>query len=156
MKVRLADKNDIGSIMGLLYQVLEVHAKGRPDLFKANTAKYTEEELYYIITNPLTPVFAAVDEKETVVGHCFCKLIRHSKDNVLTDIKTLYIDDLCIDRNYRGRHIGKALYNYVLNFARKEGCYNVTLNVWGFNKSAIEFYQSMGMEIQKIGMEEIL
>ena len=156
MKIRPAQKSDISNIMELLRQVLTVHAVGRPDIFKAGTTKYTDEELYYIITNPLTPVFVAVDDQENVVGHCFCKFIQYSHDNVMTDIKTLYIDDLCIDENARGQHIGKALYDYTVNFAKENQCYNITLNVWANNKGAIKFYESMGLSVQKIGMEKIL
>ncbi len=156
MTIRTANKDDIGGLMSLLRQVLNVHYDGRPDIFKANTTKYNEEELYYIITNPLTPVFVAVDDNDNVLGHCFCKFIQHSGENSLTDIKTLYIDDLCIDENARGKHIGKALYEWTLEFARKEKCYNVTLNVWATNADAIKFYESMGLSVQKIGMEKIL
>ncbi len=49
----------------------------------------------------------------------------------MTDIKTLYIDDLCVDSNARGRHIGTTLFDYVMDFAKQTGCYTVTLNVWG-------------------------
>lgn len=155
MTIRKADKKDIQSIMNLLRQVLDVHAGIRPDIFKQNTTKYTDEELYYIITNPLTPVFVAEDEGE-ILGHCFCKFIRFSKDNVLTDVKTLYIDDICVDENSRGRGVGRALYDYAESFASSEKCYNITLNVWNGNDSAIKFYESLGLGVQKITMEKIL
>ncbi|MBQ8796281.1 MAG: GNAT family N-acetyltransferase [Clostridia bacterium] len=155
MTIRKADKKDIQSIMKLLRQVLDVHAGIRPDIFKQNTTKYTDEELYYIITNPLTPVFVAEDEGE-ILGHCFCKFIRFSKDNVLTDVKTLYIDDICVDENSRGRGVGRALYDYAEAFASSEKCYNITLNVWNGNDSAIKFYESLGLGVQKITMEKIL
>ena len=156
MLIRKAKKEDIAGILNLLRQVLDVHATIRPDIFKTNTTKYTDEELYYIVTNPLTPVFVAVDEAESVLGHCFCKFIRYSKDNVLTDIKTLYIDDICVDRNERGKGIAKALYTYTKEFAKSENCYNITLNVWEGNDSAIAFYRSMGLGVQKTTMEQIL
>lgn len=156
MIIRKAEKSDIRGLMNLLRQVLTVHADKRPDIFKPGTAKYTEEELFYIITNPLTPVFVAVDEDGNVLGHSFCKFIQFSNNNSLTDIKTLYIDDLCIDENVRGQHIGKALYEHTVEFARSENCYNVTLNVWATNESAMKFYESMGLSVQKIGMEKIL
>lgn len=156
MLIRKAKKEDIAGILNLLRQVLDVHATIRPDIFKPNTTKYTDEELYYIVTNPLTPVFVAVDEDEKVLGHCFCKFIRYSKDNVLTDIKTLYIDDICVDRNERGKGIAKALYTYTKEFAKSENCYNITLNVWEGNDSAIAFYRSMGLGVQKTTMEHIL
>ena len=77
-------------------------------------------------------------------------------DNNMTDIKTLYIDDLCVDELARGGHIGKRLYEYVLDFARQHGYYNVTLNVWADNVNARKFYEKIGLRVQKIGMEKIL
>lgn len=156
MIIRNAKKEDITGLVNLLRQVLDVHADIRPDIFKAGTTKYTDEELYYIVTNPLTPVFVAVDEKENVLGHCFCKFIRFSNDNVLTDVKTLYIDDICVDKNHRGKGIAKALYNHTLSFAKSENCHNITLNVWAGNDSALNFYEAMGLKSQKTTLEKVL
>lgn len=66
------------------------------------------------------------------------------------------IDDLCVDEKIRGKHIGRQLYNYVPDYARGSGCYNVTLNVWEGNDRAKSFYEAMGMKAQKTGMEQIL
>ena len=74
----------------------------------------------------------------------------------MTDIKTLYIDDLCVDEKFRGKGVGKELYEAALSLAKEKGCYNLTLNVWSCNESAIHFYESMGLIPQKIGMEMIL
>ena len=74
----------------------------------------------------------------------------------MTDIKTLYIDDLCVDENLRGRHIGKELYEAALKMAKDSGCYNLTLNVWSCNASAVKFYESQGLVPQKVCMEKIL
>ena len=41
-------------------------------------------------------------------------------------------------------------------FAKENGCYNVTLNVWAGNDSALKFYQHQGLTMQKYGMEFIL
>lgn len=74
----------------------------------------------------------------------------------MTDVKTLYIDDLCVDEAVRGMHIGSLLYEYVLDYAGRNGYYNVTLNVWADNINAVKFYEKLGLKIQKIGMEKIL
>ena len=77
-------------------------------------------------------------------------------NNILTDIKTLYIDDLCVDESRRGEHIGRTLYDYTVSFARESGCYNLTLNVWSCNEIAMKFYEKCGLLPQKVGMELIL
>ncbi len=155
MNIRFAREGDLPEINKLLYQVCAVHHNGRPDLFKAGAKKYTDAELIKIINDENTPILVAADENDTVLGYAFCVFQEH-KGGSMTDIKTLYIDDLCVDEDRRGRHIGKTLYDAVLDFAKKSGCYNVTLNVWACNPSAMKFYESRGLKPQKIGMETIL
>lgn len=156
MKVRMASERDIERIHVLLSQVAMVHHKGRPDLFKYGQRKYTDEQLKEILKDKNRPIFAAVDEDDRLLGYAFCIFQQHLNDNILTDIKTLYIDDLCVDESLRGAHIGTAIYDAVLSFAREQGCYNVTLNVWSCNESAMRFYQARGLKPQKVGMEVIL
>lgn len=142
-------------INSLLRQVLEVHHSGRPDIFKSGGKKYTDDELLAIIADDSKPIFVAA-ENETVMGYAFCVFQQHIDNNILTDIKTLYIDDLCVDENARGKHLGTKLYDYVVAFAKESGCYNVTLNVWSCNESAMRFYEKRGLKPQKIGMEVVL
>ena len=155
MEIRRAVKSDISDINRLLRQVLMVHHKGRPDLFKADVKKYTDSELEEIIRDDSKPIFAAV-ENGHVCGYAFCVVQEHHGDNILTDIKTLYIDDLCVDESRRGMHIGTELYEFVKAYAKENGFYNVTLNVWTCNESAMRFYEHCGLKPQKIGMEVIL
>lgn len=156
MNIRRALPSDIPGINRLLRQVLMVHHAGRPDLFKPNAKKYTDEQLAQLLADDMRPVFAAVDENNHLLGYAFCIFEQHIGHSILTDIKTLYIDDLCVDESMRGRHIGRSLYNYVLDYARQTGCYNVTLNVWACNENAMKFYERCGLKPQKIGMEQIL
>lgn len=156
MNIRRANNTDMNGINKLLHQVLMVHHNGRPDLFKSNAKKYTDEELMAIIADDGKPVFVGVDEAGEVLGYAFCVFQQHINNNILTDIKALYIDDLCVDEEKRGMHIGKQLYEHVVKFAKEQGCYNVTLNVWSCNKSAMKFYEKCGLLPQKIGMEIIL
>ncbi len=156
MQIRRAKASDIDGLNKLLMQVLMVHHNGRPDLFKSNAKKYTDDELLEIIADETLPIFVAVDENEGMLGYAFCRFIQHIDNNILTDIKTLYIDDLCVEEECRGMHIGKQLYEYVLAFAKESGCYNVTLNVWACNENAMKFYEKCGLVPQKVGMEQLL
>lgn len=156
MNIRRAKGTDINGINKLLREVLTIHHNGRPDLFKADAKKYNDEELVEIIADDKKPIFVAVDENENVLGYAFCLFQQHKNNNILTDVKTLYIDDLCVDEEKRGMHIGEKLYKYVLNFAKSQGCYNLTLNVWSCNQNALKFYEKCGLIPQKICMEKIL
>lgn len=132
-----------------------MHHKGRPDIFKIGR-KYSDTELETMLTDDLRPILVCTDENDEVMGYCFCILLQHVDNSVLTDIKTLYIDDLCVDETLRGKHVGKQLYDAAVALARESGCYNLTLNVWSCNPSALRFYEKCGLVPQKIGMEIIL
>ena len=155
MDIQRAQISDIPKISDLLSQVLTIHHTIRPDIFKPNAVKYRPQELEAIIKDDSRPVFVAKIDGE-IKGYAFCIIQTHENDNILTDVKTLYIDDLCVDENSRGKHIGKSLYDYVLDYAKSIDCYNVTLNVWEGNDSAKSFYESLGMKVQKTGMEIVL
>ena len=102
MVIRRATAGDIPGLNRLLEQVLLVHHNGRPDLFKAGSKKYTDEELTRLLADESRPVFAAIDEAGNLLGYCFCIFQQHLANNILTDIRTLYIDDLCVDESCRG------------------------------------------------------
>jgi ribosomal protein S18 acetylase RimI-like enzyme len=224
MIIRRAEEKDIGGILKLLSQVLEIHARIRPDIFIPGTTKYSAAELAEILRDDTHPVFVAVDgadaedagvsspseasgnkktniaaegsgnkktnvaveesgsEKTNVaaegsgnkktnvaaeesgnaktgnsmLGYVFCAYEEPSASANMIPRRSLYIDDLCVDESARGRHVGRALFDYVLEEARKSGCYEITLNVWEGNDSARAFYERVGFGIKKTMMEFIL
>ncbi len=155
MIVRRAQERDIPKILDLLLQVLNIHAEGRPDLFIPNTTKYTVDELKVMIRDDNAPIFVA-DEDGEVLGYAFTVIQRRLHNNNMTDIKTLFIDDLCVDENTRGKHVGRQLFDYVKEYARAEDVYHITLNVWSFNDPAIGFYEKVGLKPMETVMELIL
>ena len=154
-EIRPAQEKDIPKIENLLEQILLVHHKDRPDIFKATGKKYNAQELTQMLNDPSRPIFVATDENDNVIGYVFCIFKQKINHSVLTDVKTLFIDDL-FDKNARGQNIGKKLYDFALNFAKKEGCYNLTLDAWADNTGAVRFYEKLGMKVQKYVFEEIL
>ena len=155
MEIRLANNTDIPGMIELLKQVGEVHHKIRPDLFRSGAQKYSETDLAELLRDESRPIFVGVEE-DRMLGYCFCVLEETRDHPVLMDEKTLYIDDLCVDENCRGRHVGKALYDHVCSYARQQGCRTVTLNVWCGNDSAMAFYEKRGLKPRKIYMETTL
>ena len=152
--IRKAEKRDIPTIIELLHQVNMVHHVLRPDLFKPYTTKYDEQKLEAMLENDSKPIF--VFDNCGVLGYAFCMVTEVKDDKLLQDIKTLYIDDICMDEKARGQHVGKTLYEYVRDYAQSIGCNNVTLNVWDGNDAALSFYRNMGMKVQKTTMEIVL
>lgn len=154
--IRRAQTKDIGRILDLLSQVLEVHAELRPDLFISGTRKYTAEELAEMIRDEGKPIYVWTDETDTLQGYVFCVIHEPEESMNMYPHRSIYIDDLCVDENCRGRHVGKDLFEYVRKEAIKMGCHSLTLNVWEGNDAARSFYEKCGLGIQKTVMEMIL
>lgn len=155
MEIRFAEIQDVAGILALLKQVGRLHHEGRPDIFRANAQKYGASQVITMLNDPAAPIFVAVEDNQ-VLGYGFCQSQKHENDPVLTDISTLYIDDLCVDEKHRGKGIGKAIYTQIVRYAKMRKCHNITLNVWACNENALKFYEALGMQPQKIYMETIL
>ena len=156
MIIRKAEEKDISRIIELLGQVLQIHADIRPDIFIPGTTKYTVDELTELLKNEKSPIYIAANEADICVGYAFCQLREQPFSNNMVPFKSLFIDDLCVDQQARGQHIGERLFEYVKKEAKQKGCYEVTLNVWTGNISAEKFYEKMGMKTKEKQMEYIL
>lgn len=155
MVIRRAEPGDLEGLKRLLYQVCQIHADGRPDLFRAGGIKYTDQELLDILPDDSRPVYVC-EENGQVLGYAFCILEDTPGTTSLQPVRTLYLDDLCVDESARGRHIGSRLYERVLLAARELGCSRVTLHAWNFNEKAFGFYEKLGMTPLYTTMEQKL
>ena len=156
MKIRKAEEKDIPRLLALLGQVLQIHAEIRPDIFISGTTKYTVCQLAELLKQEDKPIYVAVDKDDVCRGYAFCQLKEQPFSTNMVPFKSLFIDDLCVDRQARGQHIGESLFEYVKQQAKELGCYEVTLNVWAGNTPAEHFYEKMGMKTKERQMEYIL
>jgi ribosomal protein S18 acetylase RimI-like enzyme len=155
IKIRAAVIDDSERILELLKQIGDLHGAGRPDVFRDDVVKYNIKELREIFENPDKRVFVA-EVDSVVCGYVFCEILNFENHKVFKNYRALYVDDLCVDKDFRNMGIGSALFEKCKEFAKQADCYCVELNVWEFNGSAVEFYEKCGMTAQRRRMEYIL
>ena len=153
MIIRKAKLRDIDAILNLLSQVLEVHAKIRPDIFKSGKTKYTKEELAEKIKNDL--IFVA-EEDGKVIAHLFLELQTTENNNNMKPLKILYIDDICVDQEHTNGGVGSKLFDFVKEKAKELNCYEITLHLWEGNETAEKFYFKQGMKVKSKTLEYII
>ena len=153
--IRPAEEKDLAGIKKLLLQVNQLHADGRPDLFKPGGIKYSDRELLEILADDQRPVWVFAPEDQ-VLGYVFCVFEETKETLSLQPVRTLYIDDLCVDESARGQHIGQLLYSRAVQLARENGCSRITLHAWNFNEKAFGFYEKLGMTPLYTTMEQRL
>lgn len=155
MEIRKAIPEDTDGIISLLFQVNQVHADGRSDLFKSGGIKYTKKALESKFDRDDEMIYVAV-ENGKVLGYIFGVIEETEETTSLYPHKTLYIDDLCVDEASRGKHVATKIYEYVRNVAKEQGFYHITLHVWECNPGAKAFYEAVGLKPMYTSMEEIL
>ena len=152
MKIRKIQKEDRKQIIPLLEQVSRLHIKRRADIFK--TKKYQDIDKYALelISNKEKITFVAEQENK-ILGIIVLK-IKEVKNHInLKDSKTLWVDELCVNKENRGEGIGKQLINKAKEIAKELNCIRLELNCWKMNKEAIAFYEKQGMQTQRRIME---
>lgn len=147
--------SDADRVVELLDYIAQIHREGRPDLFIGSGGKFDREAVLALFADEHSPVFVA-DDGETVVGYIICRLRSTPSNPSLRPIRTLYVEDLCVDPAHAGRGVGSALMRRAEDCAREAGCYNIDLNVWAFNTEAIAFYEKNGYAVQRSIMEKRL
>lgn len=155
MNIRRAQIKDAQRIAELLKAIALLHHDGRPDIYE-DSAKYDIESVKEMIDDKTKYIFTAVDENDFVMGYIICFVIERRFQSANGLNNTMYIDDLCVDENYRHQGIGEKLVAAAKDNAKAQGCYNLELNVWSFNKNAVKFYENCGMYEQRRRMEIIL
>ncbi len=156
IKIRKAEKQDAPRIAELLETIAQLHHEGRPDIYAGGGAKYDVTAVEKKIKNKEEIIFVAVDENDYVLGYTISKIYTTKDDGIIIGHKKMYIDDVCVDSNYRKHGIGKLLMAATKQKGVDEGCHICELNVWAFNENAVKFYESCGMTKQRIYMEYIL
>lgn len=155
MEFRLAVSSDALAIASALRNMLEIHHNGRPDLFREGATKYDEKAVADMIAEGKDMIYVAACGL-TVCAYAICRIEYISGHPIRRDMKTMYLDDLCVMPEYRDRGIGHRFMNMLFDEAKKRGCDNFELNVWEFNSRAVSFYESCGLTVQRRRMEKHL
>lgn len=150
--IRKARKEDFRQVHELITQVHSLHVKERSDIYKDINPLCIESFIEKLSKDTNIYLVAVVENK--IIGFCFSQIKEISNNEIMKDRKILHIEDICVDENNRKNGIGKKLYNKIIELAKEINIDSIELMVWGFNKNAIKFYESLGMNIKNLRFEQ--
>ena len=84
-------------------------AKAGPDLFIGSGAKFDRAGVLALFADESSPVFVADDGSGRVVGYIICRLRSTPSNPSLRAVRTLYVEDLCVDPSCVKQGVGSAL-----------------------------------------------
>lgn len=149
MDIRDIKLSDFEKVNEVMKEVHNLHVKHRPDLYLELDEPYPIEKFKEDIRNEDT-ISILAEEANDIMGICF---VSFREQTCMVKKCTAYMDDLCVLKKYRGQGIGTKLFNHAIELAKKKGAKRLDLMVWGFNRNAIEFYEKMNMQVQRLILE---
>jgi len=134
-KIRMAESNDFVEVHKLIKEfALFIKTPGKVKITPEQMAKDKEH---------FKCLVATVDE--AIVGFATYFFSYYSWTG-----KAIYLDDLYVKEDYRGRNIGNGLFNKVIEIGKTENCYKMKWQVSNWNNKAQDFYKSRGAIIDDV------
>ena len=150
---RTANKKDYIQLKKLMVQLQQHHVNLRPDVYKMSEDFFTEDTFDKLLAE--CNVLLAVEENGEIAG-AVSYSIMDMKASIIHPFKSLWISDLVIDKNNRGKGIGSMLMDKIKQIAKENNVDRIQLNVNALNSGAIKLYEKLGFTPEMIKMEYIL
>lgn len=154
--VRKANINDWEFVKELLLDICAIHKEFRPDLFLLGGLKFSKTQFEETLDSDEKFVHICVSENGERLAYLFSKLNIIKNNDMRTDRRILYLDDLCVKSDWRGKGVGSEMMEFAKKFAYELNCDSIELNAWAQNTSAIKLYEKLGYSVQRSFFELIL
>lgn len=155
VEISLMDIKDYKRINELFVELHQEHVIGRPDIYVSSQTPILYDELYQIISSKQYVSVVAKLEDE-IIGFAIAQIKLTAKNDLLRENRIAYIEEIYVSPAFRKKGVGKRLYEYIETFAKEREIDRIDLNVWSFNKAAIDFYKKCGMNVQRYTLEKKL
>lgn len=152
MEIRFAKENELARINKLRKQVNDLHVEGKPDVFKSGFSDELRDFIYSIWEDPEQEIVVA-DADGIICGFAVVHHIYKAENPFMYERDFLDIDEFCVDEGFRRRGVASAMISFIRDYAKEKGFKRIELNMWEFNQSALEFYESAGFKTFRRYME---
>ena len=154
ISIRLAKPGDGNAIARLTAEIQKLHNRALPEIFRLpQDGLFPSEKLSALLKNP-ERIVAVAEENEEVVGHIYGEVIRREESEFRHPETSIYIHQIGVREEYRGRGIGTALINFIEQRARAIGANTVRLDYWAFNERARDFFEARGFSPLQVTMRK--
>jgi GNAT superfamily N-acetyltransferase len=147
--IRRAAVGDEVALAALNTFVQEIHAKAKPLVFKESRSKEVGDWFRTLLGRPNVAIWIA-EHAGAPVGYLLA-LLQEREEHAFCFARRWYeIDQIAVDPGWRGRGIGRALLNSVVQAADGQGVPEIELNTWSFNEDAQTIFGKWGFERRSI------
>lgn len=153
ISIRPAEEKDYEAIMALYRESYALHTKALPDHYDLPTPTHAFKRGTFLnILDDDAEMMQLAEVEGVPVGVINASVEDVEKSNYNSAYQRISVDELCVTKLYRRHGIGQMLMAKVEEWARKKKIKEITVIVFDFNKSAIDFYKAEGYEPYSIRM----
>ena len=156
LQIRRATNDDAELLARLNAPVQQLHHEARPDFYKppAITPEIIAVFREHLLDEQTYIFIGEVDDQP--IGYVMVLVSERQDDPYCYGMKTVIIDQLSVNPEYRSKGYGEALMHHVFDLAKSLGVKMLMLSVWSFNERAIAFYERQGFTSRSLRMETYL
>ena len=143
MNVRFAQESELGRVNELRRQVNDLHAAGRPDLFRPEFSRELQDFIRVIWDDPGKKILVA-EQAGTVCGYAVLHLVHKPESPSKLERDYLDIDEFGVDEAFRRQGAATAMIDFIRAYAKEQGFRRIELNMWEFNRDALAFHEAVG------------
>lgn len=143
MEIKIVETMDENLLARLNHDVQEIHNIIEPDIFKP----FSADNMAMLFKSLLgtEDINAYVAEVDSVPAGYMILSHKHFEENFFKFAHSvLYIDQICVEADYKGMGIGKALVDFAKAYAKHHQIHRIEMNYWTKNKNSGEFFRSQG------------
>ena len=151
--VRLAKKEDLKTVNKIRKEVYDLHAKARPDIFNPNWAEKSQMEYLTTYLSDENLLLYVCERDGKILGYAMVEKREKPESTYSKARRWCEIGDLGVTAKIRGKGVGTEIFEFLKKELKKQGFPKIQLNVWEFNKAAINFYEKNGFEVSTRKMD---
>ena len=152
LTVRYANFDELPRVNELRHTVSELHAEGRPDIFRPGFCEELQQRVYTLFDAPQYDVIVACLDGE-ICGFAIVQYVDRLESAYMCAQRFYHIEEFGVDEKYHRHGIGTALLTFCKAEAKQKGFDRLTLDVWAFNEDARHFYASADFHIYRCDLE---
>lgn len=147
--IRFACMDDYPEVEAIMQQVQNMHITWRPDIYKHSDIVLPHEVFGDAVRKE---TFIVAEHCGQVIGFLFFMIRRVESCNQVTR-DVLFIDSMAVEKDFRGKGIGRQLFEFVKEVKQKRNLDGIELQVNARNIDAKALYEKYGFTQKSINME---
>lgn len=145
MEIRFAKEDELERVNELRKQVNDLHVEGKPDVFKPGFNDDLRDHIYDIWNDPEQEIVVA-DVDGIICGFAVVHHIYKVENPFMYERDFIDVDEFCVDESFRRQGVATEIIAFIKDYTREKGFKRLELNVWEFNRGALEFYEAVGFK----------